>query len=235
MVRNRRSTAGLQLTRRWARTERIPLDPSELALYQGVSRFVRERLRDPDRSGPLARMALLSVQMAAGSSSQAAAQTLDRLLEHDDLEDGARSDLEALAAAAGSLDGGAKATRLLEILRDCPDKMVVFTQFRATQAMLATMLEAAGVEASVFHGGLTRLEKERAVERFRGEARILLATEAGSEGRNLQFANAVCNFDLPWNPMKIEQRVGRLSRIGQTRDVHVINLVAAATGEAAAL
>src|SRR5262249_12370632 len=60
-------------------------------------------------------------------------------------------------------------------------------------------------------------------------------TEAGSEGRNLQFAHAVCNFDLPWNPMKIEQRIGRLSRIGQTHDVYVFNLVAAETVEAAVL
>src|SRR5207244_10614855 len=84
-------------------------------------------------------------------------------------------------------------------------------------------------------GGLSRLEKEAAIKRFRGPARLLLATEAGSEGRNLQFAHAVCNYDLPWNPMKIEQRIGRLSRIGQTHDVYVFNLVAADTVEAAVL
>src|SRR6185437_8391199 len=60
-------------------------------------------------------------------------------------------------------------------------------------------------------------------------------TESGSEGRNLQFAHGLCNFDLPWNPMKIEQRIGRLSRIGQKSDVHVFNLVAAGTVEAAVL
>ena len=78
-------------------------------------------------------------------------------------------------------------------------------------------------------------KKRAAIERFRGPARLLLCTEAGSEGRNLQFAHAVCNFDLPWNPMKIEQRIGRLSRIGQTHDVYVFNLVAANTVEAAVL
>src|SRR5207302_6822442 len=77
--------------------------------------------------------------------------------------------------------------------------------------------------------------KEQSVNRFRGPARLLLATEAGSEGRNLQFAHAVCNFDLPWNPMKIEQRIGRLSRIGQTQDVYVFNLVAKDTVESAVL
>ena len=101
--------------------------------------------------------------------------------------------------------------------------------------MLRRRLEGAGHDVAVFHGSLSRLGKEAAIERFRGPSRLLLCTEAGSEGRNLQFAHAVCNFDLPWNPMKIEQRIGRLSRIGQTRDVHVFNLVAAGTVEAAVL
>jgi SNF2 family DNA or RNA helicase len=112
---------------------------------------------------------------------------------------------------------------------------VVFTQFRATQEMLRRRLDAAGHEAAVFHGGLSRLEKEEAIERFRTSARLLVCTESGSEGRNLQFAHGLCNFDLPWNPMKIEQRIGRLSRIGQKSDVYVFNLVAAGTVEAAVL
>src|SRR3982074_2487161 len=113
--------------------------------------------------------------------------------------------------------------------------MVLFTQFRATQEMLQRRLVEAGHDVAVFHGGLSRMEKEAAVNRFRGPARLLIATEAGSEGRNLQFAHAVCNFDLPWNPMRIEQRIGRLSRIGQTPDVRVFNLVAAGTVEEAVL
>jgi SNF2 family DNA or RNA helicase len=79
------------------------------------------------------------------------------------------------------------------------------------------------------------MEKESAIEQFRESSRILLCTESGSEGRNLQFAHGLCNFDLPWNPMRIEQRIGRLSRIGQQRDIEVFNLVAANTIEAAVL
>jgi SNF2 family DNA or RNA helicase len=129
----------------------------------------------------------------------------------------------------------AKAARLLELTDEFPDKMVIFTQFLATQEMLRKRLAAAGHEVVVFHGGLSRMEKESVIERFRGPARLLLCSEAGSEGRNLQFAHAVCNFDLPWNPMKIEQRIGRLSRIGQRHDVHVFNLVSADTVEDAVL
>jgi SNF2 family DNA or RNA helicase len=240
MVRNRRSTVGLQFTKRWARTERVALSPAEQGLYQGAAEFVRRHLRRRNvdgsaGSGPLARMALLSLQMALGSSSQAAAGTLEKISAHPNLPDQDRQALNDLLGRARGSSESAKVHRLLEILEEFPDKMVLFTQFRATQEMLAGRLRERGHELAVFHGGLTRLEKEAAIERFRGPARLLLATEAGSEGRNLQFAHAVCNFDLPWNPMKIEQRIGRLSRIGQTHDVYVFNLVAAGTLEAAVL
>ena len=67
----------------------------------------------------------------------------------------------------------------------------------------------------------TRPRESAAVEQFRGDQRILLCTDAGSEGRNLQFARRVSNYDLPWNPMKVEQRIGRVHRLGQTREVIV--------------
>jgi SNF2 family DNA or RNA helicase len=235
MVRNRRSTVGLQFTRRWARTDRVVLTTQERALYDDVTRFVRLHLRSAGAKGGIARMALIALQMAMGSSSKAAASTLQNMAENDKLAAADREALTQLADQARRLSDHSKVDRLLQLLDEYPDKLVLFTQFRATQELLHRRLTEARHEVAVFHGGLSRLEKEAAVERFRGPARLLLATEAGSEGRNLQFAHAVCNFDLPWNPMKIEQRIGRLSRIGQTHDVHVFNLVAADTVEAAVL
>jgi SNF2 family DNA or RNA helicase len=235
MVRNRRSTVGLQFTRRWAKTERLALTPAEQALYDDVTQFVRHHLRTGKDKGALSRMALITLQMALGSSSQAAAGTLQRLSEHTTLPATERDRLAELADRARKQAESTKVNRLLALLQEFPDKMVLFTQFRATQDLLHDRLKQAGHEVAVFHGGLSRLEKESAIQRFRGPARLLLATESGSEGRNLQFAHAVCNFDLPWNPMKIEQRIGRLSRIGQTHDVYVFNLVAAGTVEAAVL
>ncbi|MGH7171986.1 MAG: DEAD/DEAH box helicase [Gemmataceae bacterium] len=235
MVRNRRSTVGLQFTRRWAYTERITPSPGEQELYTAVAELVRQHLAAAGGKSKLTRMALMALQTALGSSSQAAAGTLERLAETAGLPDGERETLRRLAEQARNLTGSAKADRLLRLLEEQGDKIVVFTQFRATQDMLAERLQAAGHETALFHGSLTRLAKEAAVARFRGPARILLATDAGSEGRNLQFAHAICNYDLPWNPMRIEQRIGRLSRIGQTSDVQVHNLVAAGTIEAAVL
>jgi SNF2 family DNA or RNA helicase len=234
MVRNRRSTVGLQFTRRWARTEYLTPAPAERDLYDRVAEFVRRDLA-AGKKGSLSRMALIALQMALGSSSQAAMGTLQRLAETPDLAAADHEALLELAAQAGRQTASAKADRLLQILSEYPDKLAVFTQFRATQEMLAERLQAAGHDVALFHGSLTRLAKEEAITRFRGPARVLLATDAGSEGRNLQFAHAICNFDLPWNPMRIEQRIGRLSRIGQTQDIYVYNLVASGTVEAAVL
>jgi SNF2 family DNA or RNA helicase len=235
MVRNRRSTVGLSFTRRWARTERIPLFDGERQLYDDVARFVRRGLQ-AERSGKgLNRIVLITLQLALGSSAQAAAGMLRNLAARPMPAEPGHGNLRELAERAERLPGGSKVARLLSLVEEFSDKMVVFTQFRATQDLLAKSLTEQGHDVALFHGGLSRLEKERAIERFRGPARILLTTDAGSEGRNLQFAHAVCNFDLPWNPMKIEQRIGRLSRIGQTHDVHVFNLVAAGTVESAVL
>ncbi|WP_247747043.1 DEAD/DEAH box helicase [Alkalihalobacillus sp. BA299] len=88
-----------------------------------------------------------------------------------------------------------------------------------------------GFKVAEFHGGLRRKEKEDQVTYFREEADVLVSTEVGGEGRNLQFCHGMINYDIPWNPMAIEQRIGRIHRIGQEKDVYVYNLVAKQTIE----
>ena len=234
MVRNRRSTVGLQFTRRYARTDAVALTSGERVLYDSITAIVRNGLRTDTAVG-MNRMTLVMLQMAIGSSAAAAASMLDNMLNKPYLSLEQRANVRELSEQARREDSNAKTDRVLQLLRDFPDKLVVFTQFRKTQEMLRWKLAEAGHDVAVFHGGLSRLEREAAIEHFRGSARLLLCSESGSEGRNLQFAHGLCNFDLPWNPMKIEQRVGRLSRIGQRSDVYVFNLVAAGTVEAAVL
>jgi SNF2 family DNA or RNA helicase len=235
MVRNRRSTVGLQFTRRFARTERVTLSGGERELYDAAAEMIRQQLHSEKKASGLNRMTLILLQMALGSSSAAASGMLDNLLQKPILPETQRDQLRQLADRAVAQAHSAKTDRLLALLGEFPDKLVIFTQFRATQEMLRRRLADAGHETAVFHGGLSRLEKEAAIDQFRTSAGLLLCTESGSEGRNLQFAHGLCNFDLPWNPMKIEQRIGRLSRIGQKHDVHVFNLVAGSTVEAAVL
>ena len=235
MIRNRRSTVGLQFTRRYARTESVALTPGEKALYDAAATMVREQLQAQKKASGINRMTLITLQMALGSSAAAAGAMLQNLLDKPIMPADQRQTLLELSNQTSLQERSAKTTRLLGLLDEFPDKLVIFTQFRATQEMLRRQLAGAGHDVAVFHGSLSRMEKESAIEHFREHARLLICTESGSEGRNLQFAHGLCNFDLPWNPMKIEQRIGRLSRIGQTNDVHVFNLVAAGTVEAAVL
>ena len=87
----------------------------------------------------------------------------------------------------------------------------------------------------LFDGSMSGPEKDAAVSAFPDAGKLLLCSESGGEGRNLQFCNTLINFDIPWNPMAIEQRIGRIDRIGQTREVFVFNLVTAGTIEDAML
>lgn len=107
-----------------------------------------------------------------------------------------------------------------------PEKAVIFTESRRTQTYLQELLSKAGYSISILCGdGSGPEERKELVETFRDRTQVLISTEAGAEGLNLQFCNLVVNYDLPWNPQRIEQRIGRCHRYGQTRDVLVINFV----------
>ncbi len=101
-------------------------------------------------------------------------------------------------------------------------KFVIFTQFKTTMEYLAEDL-GRDFRVTVFHGSLSLNEKEAAVGEFKQKTEIFICTEAGGEGRNLQFASALINYDLPWSPLKIEQRIGRIHRFGQERDCLILN------------
>ncbi len=110
-------------------------------------------------------------------------------------------------------------------------KIIVFTEFVATQAYLQQLLENKGYTVSILNGGMSIEERNEALREFRERTSIFISTDAGGEGLNLQFSNIIINYDLPWNPMKIEQRCGRADRIGQKRDVHIYNFIITDTVE----
>jgi superfamily II DNA or RNA helicase len=144
-------------------------------------------------------------------------------------------ELRACEALARSIRSNAKGEALVRgldraftVARACgwPEKAVVFTEFRRTQEHLARLLASRGYDVTCLSGDAGGPDRRQAlVEAFRDRTRILLMTEAGAEGLNLQFCNLVVNYDLPWNPQRVEQRIGRCHRYGQTRDVLVVNFL----------
>lgn len=113
------------------------------------------------------------------------------------------------------------------------EKILIFTEYFDTLNYLEKKLTAWGYSVSVIHGKMPHERRIEAQETFRNKTQLLLATEAAGEGINLQFCHLMINYDLPWNPNRLEQRMGRIHRYGQQREVHVINLVASDTREGA--
>lgn len=231
MVRNTRALAGrgIELPPRFAQTVVVDPSPEEQALYQGVVDLVRSAKEGAGSS----RLSLRTLLEEAGSSAEAVLDTVGRL----DSGLGTAAVAPLVEAGRAATQGQArKLAKLLEIVRALGSfspgsKAVVFTRFRATLEALSAALDAAGIPHSSFKGGMTGPEKDRADDLLRNDVPVMLATEVGGEGRNLQFANVLVNYDLPWNPMKIEQRIGRLHRIGQTREVRVFSLCARGSAE----
>lgn len=222
MVRNTRAQSGLALPPRFVSTVSVPMSDDERSLYAMVLAFVR--LHHEDASLQLAATSLL---LEAGSSPRAVRATVARMREKakGDAKKELREKLKVLEGLATAAGGTGKTAALLQIVATQRDPVLVFTRYRETLDEVVAAVERAGVAAVAFHGGLDAREKAAALARFRaGGAVVMVATAAGSEGHNLQHCNVLVNFDLPWNPMAIEQRIGRLHRMGQTREVHVYNL-----------
>jgi superfamily II DNA or RNA helicase len=134
------------------------------------------------------------------------------------------------AAASTAVTRETKLAAIGRLIRRIPEPMIIFTEYRDTLAYVARSIHE---PVAILHGGLSRLERSAALRSFiDGHRRILLATDAAGEGLNLhQVCRIVINLELPWNPMRLEQRIGRVDRIGQRRTIHAFHLVSAGTGE----
>jgi len=235
MVRNRRSSVGVRLPAREAAIYHLTMSGPERRLYDGVTAAIRRILAasPPNadrRQAGVMRLRLATLQRQLCSSPQAAAHGLAALSQSN--PDPALPDLLALAH---SIPEGRKVDAVRVILSQYPDKILIFTDYLASMHALHAALTAAGHETVLFHGGLSSLERFEAVRTFERSARVMLSTRSGGEGHNLQFCHQLINFDLPWNPMRIEQRIGRIHRLGQKNTVRIFNLSLTDTIEAAIL
>ena len=215
MIRNTRANAGLNLPPRRAETVLFTMDEVELAFWSTWESELRNHIAGlPASQSSLWGRLLLQ---AAGSSPEA---------WRDALEKFPANDLKRAWLANAPLSGNWKRKcELVTPLTRGEGGVVIFTQFLRTQAALAAFLRSAGVPVRVINGQTPPPERQPLTEEFRREGGALLLTHSGTEGRNLQFCHRLINFDLPWNPMEIEQRIGRLHRIGQQHPVRIYNFV----------
>jgi SNF2 family DNA or RNA helicase len=224
MIRNRRADTDIDFTDRNIDTRVFPPTQAERELYDAVSEYVRTVYSEDQGQ----KLVLMLLQKEVVSSPAALEQTILNQLE-DDTKRSHPKLLADIQQRINDIDEITKQQRLFDIVEEAREhvekgRVIVFTQFRPTQRELISGLDDAGYNTHPFHGGHSADEKEVIIDRFREEGGVLVSTDAMNEGRNVQFCNLMVNYDLPWNPMRVEQRIGRIHRIGQTRDVYVFNM-----------
>jgi superfamily II DNA or RNA helicase len=252
--RTRRRDVHLNIAIRRPQAVEIEFSPIEQTFYDAVTAFVRARAEAAANHPVIVKWRINSIQRRAASSIPALVEHFRAggLAEGpgDTEEDDTPSwdstgedsegfntkeewdELSVIVAEWPVNAPDSKYDRLLEAIRGIhaaglSRKLIVFAFFRGTLKYLARRLRADGVEVLLLHGEIPVEERTPIIDRFRVDPaiRVLLSSRIGSEGLDFQFCDTVVNYDLPWNPMEVEQRIGRIDRIGQSAPViHILNL-----------
>jgi SNF2 family DNA or RNA helicase len=227
MIRNRRADTGIEWTKRHVETIPIEFSQAERELYEAVT-----ELRSEGDWVSSSQFSVMTLQREACSSREAVYFTLQNMMKRQEQPSIAfQEQIQYLIKKVEAVQQNSKAQKALELIQKINDKVIIFTEYRATQMYLQWFLKQYGITSVPFRGGFKRGKKDWMRELFQNNAQVLIATEAGGEGINLQFCNHIINFDLPWNPMRLEQRIGRIHRLGQEKDVMIYNFATKETVE----
>src|SRR5438477_2461310 len=236
MIRTRRASVvdDLDLPPRRPRHPEVKLTKAEADLYERTTEFLRRLYREGfvqheedegetetgsgrKRTGKgMVQLAVIHLRQRLCSSARALAESLEHLAQGERINPAYRTIAKPLAKRAKGIKTHAKLTVLTRILKETPDRVVVFSDHRPTIELIEERVTKLRRKAIVYWGAHSTPERDKRIRAFHEDERsVLIASRAGSEGRNLQFCNVLVNYDLPWNPMVVEQRIGRLHRIGQ--------------------
>ncbi len=227
MSRVRRGDAKLDFPERKIQLHRVRPSPEELQLIEVIAKPIQK----------LDRLTQIGILIALTSSPHALMAQLNNMAQKGTVPTELAAAVRAIVTpmkTSAKLDGLGQLVEQLK--KENPDgwRMVVFTGRRETQTSIQVYLEALGVKVGIINGSSGQRNQET-IARFRSnppEIRAIVSTEAGSEGVNLQTANVLINFDLPWNPMIVEQRIGRIQRLGSNhRNVVIYNVMLGGTFE----
>ncbi|GAE91224.1 DNA/RNA helicases [Gracilibacillus boraciitolerans JCM 21714] len=219
MIRNRRIDTGIHWTVRKIETIWISFSEEELNIYKKMEQFLRE----------FKSISSITYLREFCSSREACYLSLKKWL-HEYTENQLPEAFTILSMIE-QLPHHAKALKLIELINQSNEKFIVFTEYRATQIYLQWLLHKENIPTVIYRGGFKKGKKDWMRQLFQNQAQVMIATEAAGEGINLQFCHHLINYDLPWNPMRLEQRIGRIHRYGQEQNVMIYNFAIKSTME----
>ncbi|MCW3999315.1 MAG: DEAD/DEAH box helicase [Candidatus Bathyarchaeota archaeon] len=240
MCRTRREQTGIPFTKRIVESRTLEANLEEREFIDEATQYLRDvsqnrfktiealiaenpsRKFTASQSNAILVFQAITLQQSFSSSPDASIESLTRRQQRFPMEKDATDKLLEMAKKVRS----AKMELLRSVLRDAPkEQALIFCLRKVTARKIKELLDAEFGRAAVYLGDMNQAERETVIEQFKsGEVRYLVATDAAAEGLNLQNCAVMFNYDLHWNPMKIEQRIGRIHRFKQDRDVTVFNL-----------
>jgi len=237
IVRRRRDEVrGIKYMKRIPRIHSVDLKPEERSIYDNVVKLFASNYYDFKGEPINTTLAIHSILPKITSSSRSSMEFLETLIRNPKYAEKTKEMAKKILKDFKELTEDTKINNLLLIVdkiisQNKKSKIIIYTKHPATLKYISGILKKKNLKIIEFQGGLSADEKSRRIEKFSKASQILVSTETGSEGLNFQFCNNIINYDLPWNPMAVEQRIGRIDRIGQKKDMNIYSLATKDTME----
>lgn len=236
MVRRKRSETGIEYKKRIPKIEVVHMTPGEKKVYDSVCDLLKTKYFSANGDELRGKLIIYAILPKITSSSRSAVESLKKIAEGEHYHSETRQIAQDIIEEYSKLTKDSKIEKLIEIvdkiLKEDPNaKILMYTKHPTTLKYIVEKLEPYKLKIVEFIGGLDREEKTLRINQFKKDAQIMISTETGAEGLNFQFCNYLINYDLPWNPMSVEQRIGRLDRIGQKKDMYIYSLATKDTME----
>ncbi len=236
MLRRRREETGIEYKKRIPKIEVVHLTMEEKKIYDAICDLLKTKYFAANGDELRGKLIIYAILPKVTSSSRSAVESLTKIAESDKYHNETRQLAQEIIDAYKVLKKDSKIEKLIEIVEkvlkeDKEAKILLYTKHPTTLRYIVEKLAPYNLKIVEFIGGLSREEKTEKIKEFKTNAQLMISTETGAEGLNFQFCNILINYDLPWNPMSVEQRIGRLDRIGQTRDMQIYSLATKGTME----
>ncbi len=237
MVRRRRDEArGVKYMKRIPRIIAVDQTNEEKEIYEATCDLLKTKYFAATGREINGKLAIYALLPKVTSSSKSAMESLKRIAESDTYHNDTKELANKILQSYSNLKKDSKIEKLIEIIetiikQDPNQKILIYTKYPTTLKYIVEKLEPFNLKIVEFMGGQDRVGRTKIIKEFKENANILISTETGAEGLNFQFCNNLINYDLPWNPMAVEQRIGRLDRIGQRKDMNIFSLATRGTME----